>query len=603
VGNGTLNASKAAISFTSNSENNYNTRNDAIVRTRSGGSVVPPKFTQKYVLAREIYLANRYVVNKPWSVSNAVFDSEVCEIESSRYGRYVTLLTKRKIWRSADYGITWSTVCTPNDIVERLDASVFSFDISIANPDYRDAIITTIVRSAGNGGFVYYLGLNDPGQILKATLVNALTSAITFDTIENKIKNIRVVLVNVKAADIVGQDAAISTILTTTMAQILSNDVTLADILKGNNTIPASNISVRNIANDPNQQVILNGKIVYDFNTYNNQFVSLLSISPNGKYQVAIFATNNINILFSIDYGLTWNTHTTSDRNPATGIGVTNNGSVFFSNSYYSNRYYLDPRESVINLATSTIYYDGIFITPSPIKLTNNTEAFSNIQTILNFASSDNGLYITLANFYSGAIYVSKDGGISFTKVTIYYNGNIQNSFPTPNEYIVRDANKNPNDPSSIIDSYFPLPTSGLGFQGSINMSSDGKLQFITDKTRNMYRSIDYGVTWNKIYPVLESGVSILGANFQKRSISPDGKLHLISAGTNIDPTILYFSSDYGVTWQRLNNTYTSNINTGYTPIITSKTYLNYNSIPQNNVYKLYYYNNPYPQETPEDLV
>ena len=587
VGNVTLNAGNGAISFNSNSEHNYNTRNDALRRVRGGGSIVPSKVTQKYILQYDYYLATRYLINYPWKLSPTQFDSEICEIECSRYGRYVTILTKRKIWRSDDYGVTWKMVCDPNNIVVRAIATVLSVSINTKGVSY-NKIIDILTNNIINGKFyVHFKTANNSIANKNAGLVNGIgmiTSYLSYDN--NNINNILFVFNGVNPGDTiqnnktvigVNNDADFWTVLKNTIYEELVNL----------SSLPLSSSDITISSNISGDVIDSNGNLLYNLNTYTGQYVSILGVSPNGKYQVTAFATNNVNILYSVDYGQNWSAHTTSNRNPASGIGVTNNGTVIFSNNIYANPVSGLPNHDNFD---ATLSYN-IVINLNQLTTTGEVaNAFTNTQTILNVASSDDSSIVSMSNFYDGVIYVSRDGGLNFKTITKYLdvNNNV-NSFARVN---YRDLSDN------------PIPQEYVGFQGSLNITSNGVMQFITDKRNRFYRSLDGGFTWKQDIPRLDTGAELNG-NFQKRSISPDGKLHIISAGTFIDNTITYFSYDYGYTWTKLNTIYNSNKNTGYTPILTANTFLNYDCQPKKTpkpINNLYYFNSKYPSTTPEDL-
>jgi len=585
VGNNTLNAGNVAISFNSNSENNYNTRNDALTRVRGGGSIVPSKVTQKYILQYDYYLATRYLINYPWQITPTRFDSEICEIECSRYGRYVTILTKRKIWRSDDYGITWTIACVPNNIVTRAVATVLSVSINTKGQSY-NTIIDIITTNIKTGRFyIDFKRENNSFGNKNAGLVSGIGVLVSYLTVtSNAIDNIIFVFNGVNSKDTV--------LLNNNVVTGVNNDQEFWSILS--KTIENELANVPNIlssdimitSNVGGDIIDSEGNLLYNLNTYNGQYVSLLGISPNGKYQVTAFATNNVNILYSVDYGKTWSAHTTSNRNPASGIGVTNNGTVIFSNNIYTNPVSGLPNHDNFD---ATLSYN-IVINLNQLTTTGEVaNAFTNTQTILNVASSDDSSIVSMSNFYDGVIYVSRDGGANFTTITKYYD--LDNKLTSFGRVDFRDLSDN------------PIPQEYVGFQGSLNITSNGAMQFITDKRNRFYRSVDRGATWRREIPRLDTGRELYG-NFQKRSISPDGKLQIISAGTYVDSTVTYFSSDYGYTWTELNTIYNASTNTGYTPILTTNTFLNYDCQPKhtpNPIFGLYYYYNKYPSTTPED--
>jgi hypothetical protein len=585
VGNNTLNAGNGAMSFNSNSENNYNTRKDALVRVRAGGATVPAKVTQKYILQLDYYLATRYLINYPWTLSSTKFDSEISEMECSRYGRYVTALTKRQIWRSEDYGITWTVGCFPNNIVARTVTTVLSVSIKTKG-NRTDAIIDNLSNSISNGGFLQNLKTaNSEIGNVNVTLVTSVGLVSYYSNItDTTIDNLIFIMNGVNSTDtIVNGKNQLGGYNDQPFWTILKNAI---QVQLSTLTNPITSTDITITSNIPRDLIDSVGNLLYNLKTYNDQFVSLLGMSPSGKYQVTAFATNNVNILYSVNYGKSWASHTTSNSNPTTGISVTNNGTVFFSNNRYPNNPVGSPNYDNLDDTLSYNYVVNLN------RLTTTGEVaypLSNAQTILNIVSSDDSRIISMANFYDGVIYVSQDGGVNFQTITKYtdLNNNLA-SFPTVD---YRDSNKN------------PVPQQNVGFQGSLNMTADGTMQFITDKKNNLYRSTDSGITWKQDAPRLTNGV-LLNGNFQKRSISPDGKLQIISAGTYIDKTITYFSTNYGYTWTQLTSIYRASTNTGYTPILTANTFLNYDCQPKhspNPIFNLYYFYSKYPSVTPED--
>ena len=583
VGNNTLNAGNGAISFNSNSEHNYNTRNDALTRVRGGGSIVPSKVSQKYILQYDYYLATRYLINYPWTLSPTRFDSEISEIECSRHGRYVTVLTKRKIWRSGDYGVTWTVACEPNNVVARAVATVLAVSINTKGHTY-NSIIDIITTNIKTGRFfIDFKAANNSVGNTNAGLVSSIGVMVSYLTVTStSIDNIIFIFNGVNSQDTVlpnnstitgvNNDDDFWSILSTTIHNELANlpNIVSEDIMV------TSNVGGDIIDSE--------GNLLYNLNTYNGQYVSLLAISPNGKYQVTAFATNNVNLLYSLDYGVTWSAHSTANRNPASGVGVSNNGTVFFSNNRYPNP---PPGYANHDNFGDTLSYNYVMNINNLTSTGNIANAFTNTQTILNIATSDDSSIVSMSNFYDGVIYVSHDGGVNFTTITKYYD--VDNKLTSFGRVDFRDASDN------------PIPQEYIGFQGSLNVTSNGVIQFITDKYNLFYRSVDRGMTWKQEVPRLDTGEALYG-NLQKRSISPDGKLQIISAGTYIDQTITYLSSDYGYTWTELNKIYTSNTNTGYTPILTANTFLNYDCQPNRSLNNLYYFNNKYPSITPEDL-
>jgi hypothetical protein len=587
VGNNTLNAGNGPISFNSNSEHNYNTRNDALTRVRGGGAIVPSKVSHKYILQYDYYLATRYLINYPWQISPTKFDSEICEIECSRYGRYVTILTKRKIWRSDDYGVTWNIACDPNNIVVRTIATVLSVSINAKGASY-NTIVDILTNNIINGKFyVHFKTENNTVANNNAGLVNGIgmiTSYITFDN--DTVNNILFVFNGVNPGNTIQNNKTVLGVNNDTdFWGVLKN--TIYNELVNLNALPLLSSDITISSNIGADIIDSQGNLLYNLNTYNGQYVSILGISPNGKYQVTAFATNNVNILYSVDYGKTWHAHTTSNRNPASGIGVTNNGTVIFSNNIYTNPPENQPHHDSFD---STLSYNTVI---NLNRLTNTGEranAFTNTQTILNVASSDDSSIVSMSNFYDGVIYVSRDGGLNFNTITKYLD--VNNNVASFSRADFRDLSDN------------PIPQEYVGFQGSVNITSNGYLQFITDKYNRFFRSQDGGFTWKQDIPRLDTGEELHG-NFQKRSISPDGKLHIISAGTYVDTTVIYFSSDFGYTWTQLNAIYRPSTSTGYTPILTANTFINYDCQPKkqpNPIFNLYYFNNKYPSTTPEDL-
>jgi photosystem II stability/assembly factor-like uncharacterized protein len=279
-----------------------------------------------------------------------------------------------------------------------------------------------------------------------------------------------------------------------------------------------------------------------------------VAISETGQYQIAVQNSNNGRIYISDDYGIKWEPlKNDSLIGLFVGITISNNGKYqsalqqnggILLSSDYGNTW------RVINLSVSRNINNELII----------------VNTIKNWwaiSMSATGQYQTAVSTYDdpdkgGYIYISNDYGLSWIDVTpkniitpgyyygvsLSYSGKIQLTVITTYSNSTGEVFL-----SSYTLSYDygltwtdPVPL-GINLLGCVVNKSpdetiDGKYQYLVEQGGDgIFRSDDFGVTWNLIYPN-----SLL---WQYITVSETGKYVYCSAQSNY----ITFSNDYGITW------------------------------------------------------
>lgn len=104
---------------------------------------------------------------------------------------------------------------------------------------------------------------------------------------------------------------------------------------------------------------------------------------------------------------------------------------------------------------------------------------------------------------------------------------------------------------NNIVTETYTLPPSGRWW--SCSMSSNSQYQMAIQINADIYNSIDYGITWEKVTTIDDTG-------FLSCGMSHDGKYRIVSSNST---NFVYVSNDFGVTWSKVNITNDSEIRVG----------------------------------------
>lgn len=279
-----------------------------------------------------------------------------------------------------------------------------------------------------------------------------------------------------------------------------------------------------------------------------------ISISETGKYQIAIQNSNNGRIFISNNYGINWKPiKNTSCIGLFTGVSISNDGKyqsvlqqsggILISSNYGETW-------TIIDLSVTKNINDELNI------VNTNKDWWA-------ISMSATGQYQTAVSFYDdpdmgGYIYMSKDSGLSWIDVTPqnrktpgYYYG-VSLSYTGKIQLVVVTTFSNSRD-EVFLSSYTLSYDYGLTWTEPVRLGVnvigcvinkspdsmiDGKYQYLIEQGGyGIFRSDDFGITWNLIYPN-----TLL---WQYITVSETGKYVYCSAQSNYTA----LSYDYGITW------------------------------------------------------
>ena len=260
--------------------------------------------------------------------------------------------------------------------------------------------------------------------------------------------------------------------------------------------------------------------------------VRYVSVSPSGKYQYASveYTNNDYAILYSSDYGISWDLSTVEGTRFYTKVSFSADDSIQCLHDYYGTLVYISTdygnswltHTVGLNCQIFEISSDGTLMfyrTSSRQYWKSSNYGVSWIEVTKPYAGTTftdkcfikgtNVIYYFLAKDYYAIVYISVNGGITW-----------------PWSYEVHSSK------------YLPLPLCNVSNNGS-------KIVFIpeyTSGTPYVFYSLDSGSSWNSVAIVSGRGsIDNLSSNL---AMSSDGKYLVYNNG---DYTMV--SSDYGVSW------------------------------------------------------
>jgi photosystem II stability/assembly factor-like uncharacterized protein len=258
--------------------------------------------------------------------------------------------------------------------------------------------------------------------------------------------------------------------------------------------------------------------------TYTDNWLAI-SLSTTGKYQTTITLSGDIYV--SNNYGFS--------RIPNINIGTSESNSVAIS--------FTGQHQTACNGKQILVSNDyGQTWNPTFQQGTSNIFVSISLtgkyQTVVScgdnvYTSNDFGLTWT-ANNTDNELYYSIEG-FPTAGIAISYNGQYQ-TIVTENIYVSNDFGQTWT-PSTTFDEF-----DDRNWQ-SIAMSSDGKIQVAIENGGDIYKSSDYGVTWNFL-----PNDNIVNRSWQSISVSATGQYQtVLEREGNI-----FVSIDYGETWSEI---------------------------------------------------
>jgi photosystem II stability/assembly factor-like uncharacterized protein len=268
------------------------------------------------------------------------------------------------------------------------------------------------------------------------------------------------------------------------------------------------------------------GYVWVDFGTPNgigNKNWLSVSVSSLGEYQSAV--DNQGDIYISSNYGVTWTLSYNIGESYAISIGlsetgryqtVSNGSNIFISNNYginWNNVYTLVPNNIFLSVSLCGKYQSII-------------SSGDSLYTSDNYGVNWTRYEDTFSDLYN-SIETFPTGGIS-----VSFTGQYQ-SIACESIYLSNDYGKTWNN------AFADLDFEDHNWDG-IAISSTGQIQTATDSGGEIYRSQDYGATWQ---PILS--INVLDKNWQAVAMSANAQFQtaLENGGS------IYITNDTGNTW------------------------------------------------------
>jgi photosystem II stability/assembly factor-like uncharacterized protein len=278
-----------------------------------------------------------------------------------------------------------------------------------------------------------------------------------------------------------------------------------------------------------------------------------IAVSGTGQYQVAIQRSSNGRIFISNDYGKLWKPANIRLFGNLTGVSVSSNGkyqtvlqqnSGIVISSDYGETWVIIDLCAVKNLIDELT----IFSTVRNWYATNMCSS-GKYQTSVSFVDDpDTGGYIFISNNYGTSwIDVTPKNRIYpgfYYGISLSYTGKIQ---------LIPITSNTTSDETLYLSSYILSYDYGLTWTSPILLgqnlvncvinkspdeSIDGKYQYLIDSGGDgVFRSIDFGQTWNLVYAN--------NSNWRNICISSSGKYVYVGTQSNF----IGISKDYGNTW------------------------------------------------------
>lgn len=148
---------------------------------------------------------------------------------------------------------------------------------------------------------------------------------------------------------------------------------------------------------------------------------------------------------------------------------------------------------------------------------------------------SDDGNY-QIVGGVEDYIYYSNDTGLSWSTGTLLYSDKLYLSISSNGQYVtIVSGNRIRHSIDGGISFNFNFIYKDLS---SVSVSGNGRYQLVTTSNDLLYRSEDFGATFNAV-------ISQPARNWNSSAINNDGSVQLVS----VDDGLLYYSKDYGINW------------------------------------------------------
>jgi hypothetical protein len=309
------------------------------------------------------------------------------------------------------------------------------------------------------------------------------------------------------------------------------------------------------------------------FPTASNWNDNNTAISSTGQYMIAGSAGGSY-IYVSSDFGVTWNTITTTLPTNATWFGVATSstgqymlaaitgGGVYISSNYGINgSWSLIPATSLPTNATwrcVQISSNGQYMVASAasgsVYLSTNTgstwtqiTALATNGNYFNIAMSSTGQYMYTNSQTTSGLYYSNNYGTSWSTLTNGVPSSInsyQIAVSSTGQYVLTASQALLLLSSDYGKSFSPAPVNFYGGWQTCTMSSTGQYMYAGPGSNYLYYSTNFGVTWNPTYLPLTSG------NWNSLSMSSNGQYMMVA---NYGGGI-YINSGIPITTMGINN-------------------------------------------------
>lgn len=263
-----------------------------------------------------------------------------------------------------------------------------------------------------------------------------------------------------------------------------------------------------------------------------------VSISVDGKYQTAIEELGDIYV--SSDFGKTWVIATNVGQEVSNSVAISTTGqyqtasngkNIYISSDYgntWTNVFSYGQADFFVAVSLNGQYQTLISAGDAMYRSTDYGLTWNK------FSDDTHDLYHSVLGFPTGGVTMSYDGKYqTVVSENIYYSSDYGVTWTTTTDI-------NTNDQRDWDDHNW------MG----VDMSSDGHYQSAVEVTGEIYVSVDYGMTWDKIdKPV------VTDKQWQGISVSASGQYQtaIVKGGT------IYVSVDYGQSWEESEDTEVNN--------------------------------------------
>jgi len=269
-----------------------------------------------------------------------------------------------------------------------------------------------------------------------------------------------------------------------------------------------------------------------------NQKWLAVSISIDGKYQTAIEELGDIYI--SSDHGSTWSVTTNIGQEVSNSVAISTSGqyqtasngkNIYVSSDYgatWTNVLSYGKADFFVAISLNGQYQTLISAGDAMYRSSDYGATWTA------FSDDTHELYYSVLGFPTGGVTMSYNGQYqTIVSENIYYSSDYGVTWNTTTDI-------NTNDQRDWDDHNW------MG----VDMSSDGQYQSAVEVTGEIYVSVDYGSTWDKIDEAV-----VTDKQWQGISVSASGQYQtaIVKGGT------IYVSTDYGQTWEQSEDTNVAN--------------------------------------------